>query len=159
VFDSKQRLGAEIERLLAGMLGASSGRYACVMEPERILFETPAAEGKLLALRLFLEEKGRPLFRIPAGLAADAPLDDVFEGWEHDDFFITILNGRVALVLACPEAAAAQAASERALPALTDLLLRFDESYRLDPRGRGLIFGRARLDSVVVERTSRHPAE
>jgi len=153
MFESRERLAGEISRLLEGILGASGARYACIMEPSRILFEAPAAEGKLLALRLFLEERGAQVFRIPAALAAEAPLEDVFEGWDHDDFFLAFVNGRVALVVACPEADAVESALQRALAALTDRLLRFDESWRLDPQGRGLFFGRPRLDTVVVGRS------
>ena len=152
MFESKERLANEILRLLEGILGASGGRYACIMEPGRIHFEAPAAEGKLLALRQFLEERGKRVFRIPAGLAADASLEDAFEGWDHDDFFLAFVNGRVALVVACPEAEPVDAALQRALPALADRLLRFDESWRLDPEGRGLFFGSPRLDTVVVGR-------
>jgi hypothetical protein len=155
MFESKERLADEIARLLEGVRGASGGRYACIMEPDRILFETPAAEGKLLALRRFLEDKGREVFRIPAGLAAEGPLDDAFEGWDHDDFFLAFVNGRVALVVACPEAEPVEAALERALAALADRLLRWNEAYRLDPQGRGLFFGNPRLDTVVVGRDSR----
>jgi hypothetical protein len=156
MFESKERLGEEILRLLEAILGASGGRYACVMEPDRVLFEAPAAEGKLLALRLFLEEKGRQLFRIPAGLAAETPLEDAFEGWDHDDFFLAFVNGRVALVVACPEAEPVEAALQRALTALADRLLRFNESWRLDAEGRGLFFGRPRLDTVIVGRDASH---
>ena len=152
MFESKERLADQIAQLLGGMLGASGGRYACIMEPGRILFEAPAAEGKLLALRLFLEEKGKDVFRIPAGLAAEAPLEDVFEGWDHDDFFLAFVNGRVALVVACPDAEPAEAGLQRGLSALADRLLRWNETYRLDPQGRGLFFGQPRLDTVVVGR-------
>jgi hypothetical protein len=152
MFESSERLATDIARLLDGILGASGGRYACVMEPERILFETPAAEGKLLALRRFLEEKGRDVFRIPAGLAAETPLQDVFEGWDHDDFFLAFINGRVALVVACPEAERASAGLQRAVAALTDRLLRWNQAWRLDPEGRGLFFSRPRLDTVIVGR-------
>jgi hypothetical protein len=152
MFESKERLAGDIARLLEAILGASGGRYACVMEPGRVLFEAPAAEGKLLALRIFLEEKGAQVFRIPAGLAAEAPLEDVFEGWDHDDFFLAFVNGRVALAVACPEAAPVEAELQRVLAVLADRLLRFDESWRLDPEGRGLFFGSPRLDTVVVGR-------
>jgi hypothetical protein len=152
MFESRERLSQEIERLIEGMCGAASGRYACVMEKSRILFETPPAEGKLLALRQFLEERGPRIFAIPAGLAEQSPLEDAFEGWDHDDFFLAFVNGKVALVLACPEAAKVEAALQRALPTLADRLLRFDESWRLDAEGRGLFFGTPRLDTVVVGR-------
>jgi hypothetical protein len=152
MFESKERLALEIARLLEAILGVSGGRYACVMEPGRILFEAPAAEGKLLALRLFLEEKGAQVFRLPAGLAAEAPLEDVFEGWDHDDFFLAFVNGRVALAVACPEAQLVEPELQRVLGVLTDRLLRFDESWRLDLQGRGLFIGSPRLDTVVVGR-------
>jgi hypothetical protein len=152
VFESRDRLAAEIGRLLDGLLGAAGARYACIMEPERILFEAPVAEGKLLALRRFLEDRGRAVFSIPAGLAEAAPLEDVFEGWDHDDFFLAFVNGRVALVVACPEAARVEGALQRGLAALADRLLRWNETYRLDAQGRGLFFGQPRLDTVIVGR-------
>jgi hypothetical protein len=151
MFESSERLATDIGRLLDAILGASGGRYACVMEPHRILFEAPVAEGKLLTLRRFLEDKGRSMFTIPAGLAAEN-LEDVFEGWDHDDFFLAFVNGRVALVVACPDAEGAEAGLERAVAALTDRLLRFNQAWRLDPDGRGLFFSRPRLDTVIVGR-------
>ena len=153
MFESRERLAEEIARLLEGIRGAADARYACILEPGRVLFETPAAEGKLLALRLFLEEKGAQVFRIPAALAAESPLEDVFEGWDHDDFFLAFVNGRVALAVACPAAEAVEAALQRGLATLADRLLRFDESWRLDAEGRGLFFGSPRLDTVVVGRS------
>lgn len=157
MFESRERLAAELARLLEGILGAAEGRYACIMEPGRILFESPVAEGKLLTLRRFLEERGPALFAIPAGLAEEAPLEDVFEGWDHDDFFLAFVNGRVALVVACAEAGPVEAALQRGLPALADRLLRWNEAYRLDAQGRGLFFGQPRLDTVVVGRHSGQP--
>jgi hypothetical protein len=52
--------------------------------------------------------------------------------------------------VACPDA---ESLRERAFPllkALADRLFRYNETYRLDAEGRGLFFGRARLDIVVV---------
>src|SRR5262245_35294242 len=128
MFESKERLGDEIARLLEGVRGAAGGRYACILEPRRVLFESPGAEGKLLALRQFLEERSDLVFRIPAGLAEEAPLEDAFEGWDHDDFFLAFVNGRVALIVACPGAEVVEGALQRALPTLADRLLRFNES-------------------------------
>jgi hypothetical protein len=40
----------------------------------------------------------------------------------------------------------------RPLEVLADRLFRLDSSYRLDEQGRGLFFGSARLDMVVIGR-------
>ena len=36
------------------------------------------------------------------------------------------------------------------VPMSDDRVLRFDERYRIDPKGRGLLFGSPRLDLVVI---------
>ena len=80
-------------------------------------------------------------------------MEDVFAGWDHDEFFLAFLNGRVALVVACPEAAQAQERTQRPLRALADRLLRYNPTYRMDGKGRGFFFGSPRLDLVVVGRS------
>jgi hypothetical protein len=151
VFESSRRLSGEVVEILEAIRGLAEGRYACVVEPKGILFESPEPEGReAWALRRFLEEKCAALFAIPRAMADGTDLDDAFEEWQQDEFLLAFINGRVALVVACPEA---EPLRERAFPllkALADRLFRYNETYRLDPEGRGLFIGRPRLDIVVV---------
>ena len=153
MFDSKEMLSGQIQDLLATLLGVAQGRYACLVEPSKVTFEAHAPDEPVdWGLRRLLEEKSSVLFGIPEGLASDAPMDDLFEGWDRDDFLLAFVNGRVALVIACPDAEAARDRILEPLRVLVDRLLRFKEAYRMDARGRGLFFGRPRLDLVVVGR-------
>ena len=151
MFDSPRRLSGEVVEVLDALRSLGQGRYACVVEPRGILFESPEPEGsEAWALRRFLEDKCAALFAIPRAMAEGTALDDAFAEWHRDEFLLTFINGRVALVVACPDA---ESLRERAFPllkALTDRLLRYNETYRLDPQGRGLFIGRPRLDIVVV---------
>jgi hypothetical protein len=151
VFESSRRLSAEIVALLDAVRGLGRGRYACVVEPKGIVFESPVPEAREdWALRRFLEEKCQALFSIPQALAAGSAMDDVFEDWHDDEFFLAFINGRVALVVACPQAEALRAESFPLLKVLADRLFRHNETYRLDPQGRGFFFGAPKLDIVVV---------
>jgi len=151
VFESSRRLSGEVVEVLEAIRGLAEGRYACLVEPRGIVFESPEPEGReAWALRRFLEEKCAALFAIPKAMAEGTDLDDAFEEWAQDEFLLAFLNGRVALVVACP---AAESLRERAFPllkVLADRLFRYNETYRLDPEGRGLFIGRPRLDIVVV---------
>lgn len=152
MFESSERLGREIAMLLDGLRAESGGRYACLVDPGRVLFESHGDDDVALALRELLERRRAALFAIPRQLAGEEPMEDVFEGWETDDFFLAFINGRVALVLACPDAEPLREGLMRPLKILADRLFRLDSSYRLDEKGRGLFFGSARLDLVVVGR-------
>jgi len=153
MFESSERLGREIATLLDGLRVEADGRYACLIDPGRVLFESHADDvEELEPLRELLERRRGALFAIPRQLAGEEPMDDVFEGWETDDFFLAFINGRVALVMACPEAEPLRESMMRPLKVLADRLFRLDSSYRLDEQGRGLFFGSARLDLVVVGR-------
>jgi hypothetical protein len=144
-------LAREIRGLLETLRELAQGRYACLLEPGRTLFESEApGQPDLAELRRFLETRRAALFALPAWLATEGPGEDVFDGWDRDEFFLAIVNGRVALLIACPEAEPMRRKAARALRALVDRLLRYDRSYRIDPRGRGLFLGRPRLDIVVV---------
>lgn len=153
MFESQARLAGEIEGLLAALRGMAEGRYACLLDNRGLLFESLHPEEKgLWALRRFLEERRSLLFGIPGRMAADSLSDDAFEGWEEDDFLLAFWNGRVALVLACPDAEAVREPLAKPLRALTDRLFRWEPTYRLDPEGRGFFLGRAQLDIIVVGR-------
>ncbi len=77
-------------------------------------------------------------------------MDDIFADWNQDQFFLAFINGRVALVVACPDAERAKQRSSRPLRTLAGRLLRLNPAHRVDARGRGLFFGSPRLDLVVV---------
>jgi hypothetical protein len=151
VFESSRRLSGEVVEILEAIRGLADGRYACLVEPKGIVFESPEPEGReAWALRRFLEDKCAALFAIPKAMAEGTDPDDAFQEWHQDEFLLAFINGRVALVVACPDA---ESLRERAFPllkALADRLFRYNETYRLDAEGRGLFFGRARLDIVVV---------
>jgi hypothetical protein len=156
VFESAEKLAEQIGRLLEGIRNAAGGRYACILDPQRILFESPEPEeAEDWALRRLLEDRAADVFRIPAGLASGGPTEDVFEGWKGDELFLAFINGRVALVVACPNAEPFRAQAMKPLKVLADRLFRYDSRYRMDGRGRGFFFGRARLDVVVVGRSER----
>jgi hypothetical protein len=154
VFESAQVLAREIADLLHGFRVEAEGRYAAVVEPKGILFEdAEEAEGGWM-LRRFLDQHAAALFGIPQALAADGPSQDVFEDWTEDEFLLAFVNGRVALVVACPSAEAARQRADAPVRALVDRLLRYDERWRVDARGRGLFLGRPRLDLVVIGKVS-----
>ncbi len=154
MFESPSKLAEEISDLLLVVREVAGGRYACLVEPEKTLFENPSEGGHdLAALQAFLEDRRSALFSLPSAMASEEPMEDVFAGWDRDEFFLAFLNGRVALVVACPEAARAQEQTERPLRALADRLLRYNPTYRMDGKGRGFFFGSPRLDLVVVGRS------
>jgi hypothetical protein len=159
MFESSARLADEVRGLLDALRTLGRGRYAVVFDHKAILFEStePDTTGHWV-LRRFLEQRTEALFRIPAGLASGGEMEDVFADWsapageEEDEFFLAFLNGRVGLLVACPDAEALKAESDEALRALADRLLRYNAAWRLDEKGRGLFFGQPRLDVVVVGR-------
>lgn len=154
MFESKDELKGEILGLLDSIRGVTGSGYACVVDRKGIVFESPEPEERgAWALRRLLEERGAALFAIPKGMASGEPMEDVFEGWEHDELLLAFINERIALVVHCPEA---EPARQRVLPplkALADRLFRYNGEWRMDPRGRGFFFGRAKLDLVTIGRT------
>ena len=150
MFESSRVLAREIGDLLHGLRVEAEGRYAAVAEPNGILFEDAEDSEGAWMLRRFLEQHAAALFGIPQAMAGDGPNQDVFEDWTEDEFFLAFINGRVALVVACPSAESAKQRGDAPLRALADRLLRYNERWRVDARGRGLFLGRARLDLVVI---------
>jgi hypothetical protein len=154
MFESRDRLAEEIGGLLDAFRALGGGRYACVLEAKGGLpFESalPESEGHWM-LRRFLEQRAEALFRLPAAMAANEAMEDVFADWEDDAFFLAFINGRVALVVACPDPEALKEQAERPLRALADRLFRYNAAFRLDEKGRGIFLGRARLDLIVIGR-------
>jgi hypothetical protein len=151
LFESSRRLREDIDALLEAVRHVVDGRYACLMEPGRVLVETPAAEGDLADLRRLIEANGPAIFDLPATVADEnAPAIDPFEGWTGDELCLVVVNGKVALLVACPDAEAAREDMMKPLRALVDRLLRLDSRYRINRRGRGFFFGSPRLDFVVI---------
>lgn len=152
MFESRQRLGEDLDRALAALRAAAGGRYACLLDGKTVLFESAEPGEPAWALRRFLEEHRAALFALPQAMEGDGPEEDVFEDWVQDDFFIAVLNGKAAVVVACPDAEALREPAGPLLKILADRLFRLHPALRLDERGRGFFFGRARLDVVVVAR-------
>jgi hypothetical protein len=154
VFESRRRLEDEINALLETLREDARGRYACLLEAKGLLpFETPEpADREIAELRRLLEERAAAVIELPRHMAAGTEMQDVFAGWEHDELFVAVLNGRVAVLVACPEAEPLRERALKPLRALADRLLRYNEAWRMDAQGRGFFFGRPRLDIVVVGR-------
>lgn len=156
MFESTERLGQDITSLLTAICDAAEARYACVFEPGAILFESgPQESAPAWAVRRFLEPRLGKLFTLPASMAGEGPQDDLFEGWEEDDFVLAFLNGRVGLAVAAPNAEDVRPRIDKLFTVLADRLLRFKASYRVDAEGRGLFFGSPRVDWVVAAREGR----
>lgn len=151
MLESSRKLATEIGDLLEAIRAMAEGRYACLIEPTGIVFERAAAAGDW-TLRRFLEQRAAALFTIPESLASGGPMEDLFAEWDEDEFFLAFINGRVALVVACPEAEPLRETARKPLRALADRLFRYNATYRMDARGRGFFFGRAKLDLVVIGR-------
>jgi hypothetical protein len=155
MFESEARLSEDVLGLLGAIRETAEGRYACVIDPKGVRFQIAEPEDATWPSRQFLEARLPQLFSIPRALAKDEPIEDVFAEWEspagvEDEFFLAFVNGKVGLVVVCPEAERLREALKKPLEALADRLLRLDSSWRVDEKGRGLFFGRPRLDLVVI---------
>lgn len=157
MFESRTRLAQEIAGLVKALREVAEGRYACLVDRKAVLFEDAAAGSTGWDLKQFLEERRELLFTLPAAMAGEGPDADIFEDWAQDDFFLAFLNGKVAVVVACPDAEALREPAQRLLKALSDRLFRYEPNYRLDASGRGFFGGRAQLDVVVVARAGQAP--
>lgn len=160
MFESRERLLEDVVGLLGACRGAAGGRYACVLDPKGVLYEHGSEDGGHWVLRQYLEKRAGALFGLPQAMAAGGEMSDAFAEWESpagepvDEFLLAFINGKVAVVVACPEAEKAQGLVDRPLRALADRLFRLNPSWRLDEKGRGLFLSRPRLDVVVVGRPS-----
>lgn len=171
MFESKARLQEDVRGLLDALRELGEGRYAALFDAKEVLLQSPDEglppragmpfEGDL---RRFVQSRAEALFGLPAALhTPDVPGDrsegggemsDLFEAWAEDEFFLAFLNGRVGLLVACPDAKRLESESGRLLEVMADRLLRFNPAWRIDERGRGLFFGSPRLDTVVIGRPS-----
>ncbi|HXB57721.1 MAG TPA: hypothetical protein VN461_23370 [Vicinamibacteria bacterium] len=158
MFESKERLASEIGGLLQSIRRLADGPYACLLEPKGIVFESADPDAGPWVLRRFLEQRSAALFRIPTSLASGEPMEDLFAAWTpregvgDDEFFLAFMNGRIVLVVACPEAEPLQEGARKLIKALADRLVRYNATWRLDEKGRGFFFGGVKLDLVVVGR-------
>jgi len=154
MFESSARLHDEVKGLLEALRSLAEGRYAALFDKKGLLLETPEAgqQGEW-ALRGFVQKHADSLFRIPAALHDPAQsMDDAFEDWTDDEFFLAFVNGRVGLVVACPDAQRVETDSAELLRALVDRLLRLNPGWRIDEKGRGIFASRPRLDTVAIGR-------
>jgi hypothetical protein len=158
LFESKDRLEGDVAGLLAAIREGTGGWYACVLDPKGVLYESARESAGSWVLRRYVEERLPALFRLPGAMASGAEIEDVFGDWESpagdrpDEFVLAVVNGRVALLVACPEAEKAEASLFRPLRALADRLFRLNPAWRLDEGWRGLFLTRPKLDIVVIGR-------
>ena len=152
MFESSGRLHDEVSGLLEALRTLAEGRYAALFDKKGLLLETPQrGEQGEWALRGFVQKHAEALFRIPAALHDPSQaMDDAFEDWTEDEFFLAFVNGRVGLVVACPDAKRVEQDSPELLRALVDRLLRLNPGWRTDEKGRGIFVGRPRLDTVAI---------
>jgi hypothetical protein len=151
MFESSKRLHEDVNGLVSALRSLALGRYAALFDMKGVLIESPAggSEGEW-ALRHFIESHGPALFRIPAALHGEEPMEDVFEEWHADEFFLAFVNGKVGVLVACPDAKRVEAESGKLLKVLVDRLLRLNPGWRLDERGRGMFAGRPRLETLAI---------
>lgn len=151
IFESRSVLRQGLLEAVDAIRTLGEGRYACVLDAGAIVLESPEpADGRSFALRQIIEDRRAAILAIPQMLADGGHLEDVFADWHEDEFLLAFLNQRVVLVVACPDAEALKEGAEALWPVWADRVLRFDERYRIDPKGRGLLFGSPRLDLVVI---------
>ena len=151
IFESRAALRQGLLEAVDAIRTLGEGRYACVLDAGAIVLESPEpGDGRSFALRQLIDDRRAAILAIPQTLADDGPMEDVFTDWQEDEFLLAFLNQRVALVVACPDAEALKESGTELWPVWADRVLRFDERYRIDPKGRGLLFGSPRLDLVVI---------
>lgn len=161
MFESHEKLQDEIRKLLRALRELGEGRYACLLEPKAVLFEDADPDPPpAWPLRQFVDRHKAALFAIPGQLSSEAGLEsDVFEDWEEDGFLLVFVNGRVGVLVACPDPGSLEAESGRLLKILVDRMVRYNSAWRADEKGRGLFFSRPRLDTVVVPRPGADTGE
>lgn len=157
MFQSKEKLREDAHGLLEALRGLAEGRYAVLFDRKGVILEARGDAAPVeAALRRLVQGRAGDLFALPAALAApsgeEGEAEDLFAEWGSEEFFLAFLNGRVGLLVACPDAQGLQDESARLLEALADRLLRLNPAWRLDEKGRGLFFGSPRLDTVVIGR-------
>jgi hypothetical protein len=153
MFETSDKLHRDVSEMLEALRQLGAGRYAAVFDAKAVVAESPkeTSEGEW-ALRRLLQSRAAALLQVPAALHAGDEMSDLFSDWTADEFLLAVVNGRVGLLVACPDAARLEADAGRLLRVLVDRLLRLNQAWRYDERGRGLFFGSPRLDTVVIPR-------
>ncbi len=155
MFGSERRLHEDVSGALDALRSLGEGRYAAVFDRNGVLVESPReGEQGEWVLRRFLESRAAALFRIPAALHGEEPMEDAFEDWAGEEFFLAFVNGKVGLLVACSDAKRVEQESGRLLRVLVDRLLRLNPAWRVDEKGRGIFAGRPRLDTVAIGGTT-----
>ncbi len=156
MFESKEKLQEDARALVGSLRGLGEGRYAVLFDRKGPLLQSPdeTSEGEW-DLRRLVRDRTEGLFALPAALHGGEPMEDLFAPWEGEEFFLAFVNGKVGVLVACPDAQRLQDESGKLLKVLADRLLRMNPAWRLDARGRGLFFGSPRLDTVVIGRPGR----
>ena len=152
MFESKVRLREDARRLLDALRELGEGRYAVLFDAKEVLLESPQDTSEGWPLRRFVQSHAEALFHVPAALHGGEEMKDLFEDLEGDGFFLAFLNGRVGVLVTCPDAQRLEDEAGKLLKVLADRLLRLNPAWRLDERGHGLFFGSPRLDTVVISR-------
>lgn len=153
MFESEARLRRDVAEMLAALRELAGGRYAAVFDAKAVVAESADQAGAGdPSLRRLLVAHAAPLLGLPAAFFGPHEVQDPFADWTADEFLLAVVNGKVGVLVACPDAARLEAEATRLLRALFDRLLRIDASWRIDERGRGLFFGSPRLDTVVIPR-------
>jgi len=153
MFESASRLRRDVSEMLDALRELAESRYAAVFDATAVVAESPAetAEGQW-ALRRLLQSQAEALLRLPRALSDGDEIADLFADYGDEEFLLAVVNGKLGVLVACADPTRLKADSERLLPALVDRLLRLDDRYRLDEKGRGLFWGSPRLDTVVIPR-------
>ncbi len=153
MFESADTLRRNVSEMLDALRELGAGRYAAVFDAKTVVCESPdqTSEGEW-ALRRLLQSHAETVLRLPGALHAGDEMGDPFAEWTSDEFLLSVVNGKVGVLVACADAARLEADAERLLHALFDRLLRLDPAWRVDEKGRGLFFGSPRLDTVVIPR-------
>jgi hypothetical protein len=153
MFESASRLRRDVHEMLGALRELAESRYAAVFDATSLVAESPdeTAEGQW-ALRRLLQSKADALLRLPRALESGEEVSDLFADYGQEEFLLAVVNGKLGVLVACSDATRLKDDSERLLPALFDRLLRLDDRYRLDEKGRGLFWGSPRLDTVVIPR-------
>jgi hypothetical protein len=151
IFESRAALRQGLLEAVEAIRALGEGRYACVLDPGGIVVESPEPQdGRVFALRQLVEERRAAILALPQALADDTATEDAFRDWQEDEFLLAFLNQRVALIVACADAEALKEEAAPLWPVWADRVLRYDERYRIDSKGRGLLFGSPRLDLIVI---------
>jgi hypothetical protein len=153
MFESSDTLRRDVAGMLEALRELGAGRYAAVFDLKTVVAESPdQTTDAEWALRRLLQSRASALLGVPGALHGGDEMSDPFAEWTEDEFLLAVVNGRVGVLVACPDAARLEADSARLLRALFDRLLRLEPAWRIDEKGRGLFFGSARLDTVVIPR-------